>query len=253
MQMTVIRDRMPFELPDWNKYMPAGTHYVKYPANVVAACFKIGDVYYSFCNARAALIFYDSDDYGELVHDENGKLVFRAQQLYQALFHFNACIDFSWQATWLYVQEESLDLLYDDLLEKAAKEFDLEKLLCQLTLAREFKLRDHITNYFNSVQVFREKYNYLKHRGTFYIPGIGSNDGTTGFKYNEIDLHAFRRRELNFKSWEHELMDFYFQFIEYFEALIHFVVPSMYLDNSIGVEQLLHYGKRVKLYLNDKD
>ena len=58
----------------WQKYAPLDVQYLKYAESnpsVVAVGHKIGDVYQAFCNARASLIFADSENFGDIAGDSD--------------------------------------------------------------------------------------------------------------------------------------------------------------------------------------
>lgn len=246
------------ELPNWREYEPQIQHYSNYSSNVVTAASKIADVYRTYCTGRASFVYYESDDFGQLVRsdDEISVKYFRSILLYNALSSYNICIDLSWQVVWLFLSDLSLDLIYDEKKYKNyLNECNMETLNFKLTLAKEIKLKNHVNDFFNSAptQKVRKKYNYYKHKGAFYVPGLGENLGNLPFGFNELTLKQMKREEFDLDEWCNILIEYQNYFYKYFEELINFVIPKTYLEQELDFfGDTIGYGLKVEEYLGNK-
>jgi len=236
-------------LPDWHYYDPDGLEYLLHTPNICEALFKIGDVFHTYANARAALIFTDQSDYGTLVdtNSSESECFVKAMFLQQALFGYNSCIDLSWQVLWLYYETKELDLLLEsDRYEKSLNGCNLETLNGRLIMAKDNKMKDFVLRFTGteSYQKIREPYNYLKHRGAFHIPGLGYNEKYLPIGINGDKLACFHRRELIFVDWIENLVSFHHTFKEYFEVIINAVVPR-YSEHPVNMNRALPYIQKI--------
>lgn len=245
------------EIPDWLKYAPHEPQYAKFPMNVVVAAKKIEDVYHAFGYARSSLAFMDCDDYGQVVpkDDQVSMTFFRSMLAVNALSFYNYAIDLSWQVIWLFYENDNLDLVYDDrVYRETVGRCNLETLRLRLWLARDFKAHDHLVSFFESklVKEVRRKYNYIKHRGMFHFPGLGENYDSLMFSLNGVSPKVIKREEFDLADWVATLIQFDNEFINYFNHIISFVIPSGYLNKSLDIGDMLSYGRKVQQYLKSK-
>lgn len=247
------------EIPRWDKYEPQIQHYSNFSTNITSAAIKISDVNRTFCTGRASFIFYDCDDFGQLVRsdDELSKLYFRSILIYNSLSSYNICIDLSWQVVWLYLSDFGLDTIYDKKkLNDYLNSCTLETLNYQLVLAKESKIRNYINEFFNEIltQKIRRKYNYYKHKGAFHVPGLGINYGNLPFGFNNLALKQFSREEFDLDEWVNILIDFHLSFMKFFEGIINFVIPTQYLAQPLDFKSdTIEYGLKVQKYFENKN
>ena len=238
-------------LPDWYGYDPDGFEYLLHTPNICAALFKIGNVFHAYANARAALVFSDQHDYGTLIDKDSKEpsAFVKSMFLQQALFGYNSCIDLSWQVAWLYYETQELDLLEPGEYEKSLNKCNLETLNGRLILAKDYKMKDYILQFTGSgaYQKIREPYNYLKHRGSFHIPGLGYNEKELPISINGEKLKCFYRRELIFEEWVENLVSFHDVFRNYFEGIINMVVPK-YGENPVNMNRAFPNIKKIIEY-----
>lgn len=246
------------DIPKWDKYEPDIQHYNAYPTNVTASAAKITDVHRTFCTGRASFIYCDCDKFGQLVPDDDevSKLYFKSILMYNALSSYNICIDLSWQVVWLYLSDLGLDLIYDrKFYERYLNECNFVTLNYQLVLAKEYKIRDFVNAMFNDslTQQVRKKYNYYKHKGSLYVPGLGVNHSNLPFGFNDVDLKQFTREEFDLSEWTDLLIKFHWFFKDYFNEIIRFVIPRDYLELEMDFfSDTLNYGIKVEEYLKSR-
>lgn len=251
------------QIPDWYKYYPKDFHYFYFPVNINASAHKIIEVYDTFCAARAGLMFLECDDFGSLVEKDNelSKLYFRSFLFHSSLFNYNICIDLSWQVIWLYLAEPSLDLLYkNNCYKNYLKKCDSEALLYKLTLAKEYGIKDYIDGFFNDpfIQKIRGRYNYYKHRGSFYIQGLGLNNEHLDFSVAitpgpAFKLRKFTRDEIDIDTGIKKMIRFHNMFYKYFENIIKFVIPSNYLNYQTNLNDRFNYIMGIYKYLGENN
>jgi hypothetical protein len=224
-------------IEEWNNYSPWIIQYTKYLPNVICASEKICDVYWQFSNARASIDFMDFDDYGQLIgrKDYLHTQYIRSKFLFDALAYYNYCIDLSWQVLFFYFGDHDYGMLQDkNRYEKTAKECNEGSLRLLLWFRKQNKIADFIFTFFNSSQTkeIREIYNYLKHRGTFYIDGLGLNDEFLPIGLNGSRLRMINRKEIDLYEWKDKLIQFDVSFVNYFNCLIKWIMPSDFKENN---------------------
>lgn len=239
----------------WFHYKPDEHHYCLYSHNLLMACHKIEDVYRSMCLARICLDNIRAEDFGELLdgNDALSKAVIKSTLINNSISYYNYCIDLSWQVLWLYynpsVIEYSIHKRKDYL--KATQNCNLENLKYNLALAKENKLSEHVESFFtkNLTQCIREKYNYIKHRGTYHIDDLGENYKESMMDFGGFKLPLLYREELNLDELIIELIDFDKDFVKYFESIIESVVPKDYLEcDKCDLSDFIKYVEKIKNY-----
>ncbi len=266
----LIYERLPDILDTWGKYTPYETQYCRFEPNIIGAGHKIIDVYQTFCMARFSLASLDNNDYGQMVSkEENGKhsdinLNFiRSFLIQNSLMYYNNAIDISWQVLVMFCDETGLDLIYKEGQYKKVSSCEFQELKdrlmywesCHTSESKTLRaLHDHIDNFFNAplTRQIREKYNYIKHRGTFYFPGLGMNCKTLSFGFNGKTPLAIAKDEFNIEEWKEILISFDIAFVNYFQFIIDNIMPVNYLDTKIGLNEMFQYGIKIEKYLNEK-
>jgi len=238
------------KVPNWHEYELNDVHYMHFSANILASIHKIGDVFHTFCNARAALLFAYQKKIERLMNnDTESEVTFiRSHLLLNSLVLYNICIDLSWQVLWLRFGTENLELIHNNkIYDHSLNECNFETLQYRLTLAKEFKIRDYIKNMFESNLWgdIRRKYNYHKHRGSFYIEGLGENRDKLMFSLNGQQPKCIAREEFNLEEWTGKFIVFNGQFLTYFENIIGFVIPQNY-NSPIGAEEIIRFLIRLE-------
>lgn len=230
----------PFE-PQYSRYLEA--------PEIIAAGYKITDVYTAICQARIHLSYYECDDFGELApkdHDISMKWA-RSQMCIDALIYYNICIDLSWQVTWAFYQATSMEYLFQNKYEGMSKECTLEAINTLLeyriktepipnsTVAKD--IRNTINSFMNNslTEEIRTSYNYIKHRGGYYIPGLGENNKHLLFSLAGKKLPVLSRPEMDMEGMYVKLLLFDVEFIKYFESIINKLMPNDYMDSNIDL------------------
>ena len=230
-------------IPNWYEFEPNDLTYIKHSPNIVASFHKVGDVFDTYCNARAALLFAYQDNLNAFMvnDDESGLQFIRSHLLLNSLMLYNICIDLSWQVLWLRFEVKDLELINNKkIYERSLNNCNFETLQYQLTLAREIKIRNYIRESFNGWTDFRRKYNYYKHRGSFFIEGLGENEDKLMISINGETPKCFSREEFNLSDWTDKLIEFNGQFGDYFENIISFIIPSN-ASEPIGANEIIKY------------
>ncbi|MCG5251606.1 hypothetical protein P9302_24670 [Brevibacillus agri] len=243
-----------YEIADmhhWLDYQPHEGHYGNYSPGQVVAAFKISDVYHTFCFARSSLCFLELDNYGQMIekHDQLHVTWAKAHFFLNALACYNYCVDLSWQAAWLYYAVDEYQVIedeeqYNSLLEECY----FDELWWQLTLLKQFKLRNHLQA-FKSNRTFhlvREKYNYQKHRGTFHFVGMGQNPKKFMGSVNGFKPKLLAREEINIDEWKEILIEFDLLFVRYFDQLINMLLPKDFANMPFDFTSVLKVYRKLK-------
>lgn len=197
------------------------------------------------------MTYLDNKDFGDFAKYEISITYVKSMLIQNALFYYNTCIDLSWQVLYLFYEWRIADKLpTNQLYDKVLKECNSETLSYNLTLACQSKLKEQFVNYFFNkpiVRKIRENYNYLKHRGTFYFPGLGMNDANMGFLVQNKQLPVISRKAIDYDEWLADLLEFDKEFEIYFSPIVTTVVPHDYLDGTMSLVAPVCY------YLNHKD
>ncbi|KMT23112.1 hypothetical protein [Clostridium cylindrosporum] len=237
------------------KYTPYEDKYGLYTTNILFTAIKIVDVYHTICIARANLHYMDNDDYGNFASDEISKLFVNTLLIQNALIYYNFAIDYSWQVMWLYYSPMIKDMMpTNELYESTIKECDYQKLRLRLTLANEFKLRKfYLENFFenNNTQEIRKLYNFIKHRGTVHFPGLGMNENKASVGLFGMEMPLISRESIDPDKLKNQLIDLDNMFVEYFEEIIGFLIPSEYLLNGDGIRSCINYYQKYKHELKE--
>jgi len=266
------------DIHKWLNYSPKESHYAKYSTNIIFSGIKIVDLYFSLCAARANLYYFELDDYGDMTScDEVSMLYTKSGFIQNALIYYNVSVDLSWQILWAYYNDTIKYLLpTDGLYQKTLESCTYQELLLGLTLRQDRKMREYVKSFFDKNQSFqkiRYKYNYLKHRGTYYVPGLGLNDNQQMYHFamepkffydkklpymEKLVIPMVSRKQLDLVDEKELLVKFDGEFIDYCEYLFHILMPRDYLDASCSLEQLAnfplkHLGAVIEYNINLKD
>lgn len=223
------------DIHHWMEYKPGWEHYLECDPNIVAAGVKIEDVYRTISLARAHMFFQDVGDFGQLISEKDDLYLnfIKSTFLQDSMMYYNICIDLSWQVLWYYFGSNDINIIKDKVkYNSEARGCNLESLNYRLQLAKQEKLRNIINDFFNSdsVKEIRDLYNYMKHRGTFYVELMGKNEEFIPFNINGINPPMITRKELDLDDWTQKLTDFDREFVNYFELIISIVIPKSYKD-----------------------
>lgn len=235
---------------EWFEYEPHDTQYLRYAKedpSVIAAGFKIADVYSAFADAHATFLFAGSDDFGQISgKDEVSKLYAKSHFLRYALLEYAICLDLSWQVIWAYVQPASLDYLMNQKYKDMEKECTRDSLKAQLDCAialhgtgitKAERLKEIFENFDNDsdVRELRRVYNTVKHQGTIHIEGLGLNDEHMMIVIGDDAPPMLHRESFSVEQIENLLFTYNEKFINYMNSIISLVIPEGYLDNKINL------------------
>lgn len=249
MEVSELREK--YNIEHWKDYSPWIIQYSKYLPNVICSSVKIEDVYFQLCNARVSIDYMDLDNYGQLIgkNDYVHTQFIRSKFLFDALAYYNYCIDLSWQVLYFYFGDNDYGLLQDkNRFERTSKECNEGSLRLLLWFHKQNKLSDFVFTFFNSTHTkeIREMYNYLKHRGTFFIDGLGLNDEVLPIGLDGSRLRMINRREVDLNQWKENLIYFDTTFFNYFNVLIHWIMPRDFTTNSASISDQLGLMYRLK-------
>ena len=244
----VIQDR---RLHEWAKFAPSDNQYVKYAETVpwlIAAARKIDDVYSCFADARACLVYFSHDDYGDLCDSTSdlSKTYAKISFLSNAVLKYAVSIDLSWQVTWVYLHRFSFEDLmkgkYDDVLEDCKKPLLDTKLIDaingEIGGSQEYtKLSNlqHAYENFSKTQEYqqlRKIYNYIKHRGTLHFSDLGEQDDKMLFLVNGKKTPLLKKPEYTAQQMQDLLCSFHGEFEDFFDNIINLIIPPDYFDTS---------------------
>lgn len=241
-----------YDLNIWATYRPLEPQYIKYLPNIILAALKIEDTYMQIRNARDSLTFMDVTDFGQIQYkDEKGYKHIRSKFLFDALACYNYAIDLSWQSIYLYLGENTYDILLNkEKYYKALKGCNQETVLYYLRLANKLKLYKCVKEFFVSslTRELREAYNYLKHRGTYNVEGTGTTS-THHFplEMEGIDLRMETRETLNLNDWKAKLISFDIEFYNYFTSVITMMMPSDFKQNNTKISDVIDMLNRIEI------
>lgn len=231
----------------WLNYSPDSLQYLKFPPSILAAGFKIVDVYHSFCYGRQSLLFIEAKDYGGLVYpkgDTLGTISLQANFLLNALAFYNYCIDISWQVCWFYYGDYGWDIIEDQSkFSKASTKCTFDELNYILTLARDIKSRNIYREFFNDnlTVELRGKYNLVKHRGSLHFEGLGVQYENIGIRINGETPKMLVNEVVNIDRLKDKLIEFDIMFKRYFDSLIKGIMPSDYLNTNYTLEDIKNF------------
>lgn len=241
----IVKDEVCHE---WFKYEPHDAQYVRYcedNPSAIAAGYKIADVYHTFTVARASLMYSLENDYGVLAAKDNefSMLFVRAMFVQQAILQYAICEDLSWQVAWAYILPSDIKYLMNNEYEKMSKECNRENLLEQLDCGISQKatkaeqIKDIITDFDNDadVQKFRTLYNYLKHRGTVHIEGLGNKDEYLMSLVNGKAVKILSRQSYTLEQLQDMVWSYHQKFEKYFSDLIAEIMPEDFTDTKTSL------------------
>jgi len=245
----------------WAKYMPHMPQYTKYAkdnANVILAGHKIDDVYNQFCHARASLIFMEVDDYGKIIeknNDINLKFI-RSKFLFDALALYNYCIDLSWQVLYLYYGDAHIGITQDNKYYlQATQDCNMDNLQVRLAIAKRDGIYKHVREFMDTelTHELRKSYNYIKHRGTYHIEGLGLNDDTLPIGLDgNMQIKMLNRQTISLDDLKEKLINFDIAFVKYFEDIIYTLMPEDFIEKTMGLEDMLQMARSVEVWNKKK-
>ena len=213
--------------------------------NIIYACHKLNDIYYTYCLARINLEFYHNENFGDFAQDERSIEFIRPQFLMSALNYYNVLIDLSWQMIWFYIRKDlNQTIPSTKIYESVAKECNEHTLDYYLTLAKEYKLKKYyIKEFFNTetTKNIREKWNFSKHRAIYHFEGMGYNPSRMMMSMNNYTVQLVSRKEMNSDVLIKELIDFDNEYFKYLTDLIKIIFPSDFTVNKNFMESIFNY------------
>lgn len=231
---------------EWHDYEPMDAQYVRYiktDPSVLAAGHKINDVYHAFCDARGSVMYANYDNYGSLCADNDiSRLYIKTKFLKNALIEYSFCLDMSWQVIWAYIQPSSFEYLvlqkHEDMEKMCTRETVHAQLNCAIAQNSEQadKIKRLLTRFEKDEDVIkvREIYNSVKHRGMLYFKGFSKED-LSKFRFNkDVDI-PLKREEYDPDSVQDLLLSYHEKFEDYFNELIHIIMPDDYKTNTVGL------------------
>lgn len=233
---------------DWFKYQPHDVQYLRYAKqnpSLVAAGFKVGDLYSAFAYAHSALMFSLEKDYGMLAKSEESIGLVQYMFVRDSILNYAICEDLSWQVVWAYIQPANIQYLMKDGYSKLAKDCNRENLLKQLECAisqlhtQADRLKSIIKEFDNDLDVkdFRKLYNFIKHRGDIHVEGLDSQDESLMFNVNGQNIKMLSRDSYSMNSLRDDAWNYNCKFENYFNKLLKEIFPEDYLDNMINLSE----------------
>ena len=219
--------------------------------SVLYSAHKLSEIYSVYCVARSNLHYLDNQDYGHFAKEELGIKFVRMQLLMNAIHYYNILVDLSWQLVWFSIRSDlNNTILTSKTYMDIARECNFEILKYNLTLLKDFKMRDKILNdFFNDslVREIREKWNYLKHRGTYYFAGLGQNPSWMMVGFNDMRTPIVNRPDVDIDELKELLVSFDKKYFKYIEHIMSVVFPKDFLSNRDLLNSSINY------FMNYKD
>lgn len=241
-----------YDINSWRKYRPFEPQYAKFSPHEILAGFKIEDICIQYGNARASLLCMEVDDYGRLIasHDKLHFVYIRSKFLFDSLANYNYCIDLSWQFLYLYYGYNDYGMIQDrGRYENETKECNKENLRYRLVgLAKEQEKFDYIMSFLEIplTKEIRSAYNYIKHRGTYHIEGLGiNNDECFPMDFNGNKLRMITRKTIDIDEWKEKLVEFDISFYKYFDKLIKQIMPVEFPDGTFYLDDLVKLSRKI--------
>ena len=251
------------EIHHWNDYYPLDTKYYKYNANIIFACCKIQDLYYQLCNARMSLhLCCDFDNYSMVSDEEHNIQYMKKYFIENSLMQYNIAVEYLWQMLWLYYDNsfDSKSLATNELYQESMKPCNFEALICGLSELGKKDLVEELIEYFtNKNQLYfkiKMDYNYIKHRGTFFMDGMGLNDSETMISIPSEIVHKngkdymvsyklpmVQRKELDMEQLRINLLEFDNWFVPVCERFFTIIPSYMTKHDSITISEGISFTK----------
>lgn len=249
---------------EWAKYFPHELQHRKNPSYIDAATYKLDDLYRQFCYFDINLKIVQTSKYEGM--DQKSYLFMKYMYYQNALFYINNCVDYYWQMLYLAFQPDR-EALYDHtVLEKLLETealtsvvdnqikllFTLNKADASYEKIKELKIT---IEKFIADKEIRSRYNYIKHRGVFYIDGLGSNDKNAFEQYGitakillydenkEIDClpkAKIHREKLDLDKAIEDLNEMKKQFIDSVNGTIEVIIPTNYICQNGGFADFIN-------------
>ncbi|WP_430885096.1 hypothetical protein [Fusibacter sp. JL216-2] len=141
--------------------------------------------------------------------------------------------------------------IYND----TAKECNFEVLCYNLSLLEDYKTRDYILRVFfndNLVRDIREKWNFMKHRGSFYFDDLGINPSLMMFAFNNMRVPIVNRQSLDIEEYKEKLIKFDNKFYKYITHIMSIIFPQDFVTDrnlmNSTVNYCMTYNEQIKDY-----
>lgn len=242
------------EFEKWFNYLPLDTQYLKYAADepyLIAAGYKIFDVYQSFCFARQSVFNANANNFGDLCGSgEQNRLFTKSYFLINAILRYAICLDISWQVVWAYIQPSSLEYLlkqkYKEMEKACTRDSIKEQLHCIISqngegIQKAQKILKDITDFDNdkNTMKLRKLYNKIKHQGAIHIEGLGENYKCLEFSINGKRIPMLHQENYKISEIEEILFEYHHKFEGYMNNLIEIMMPEDYLNSEVKVSIVL--------------
>lgn len=244
----------------WHTFLPLEPQYTRYAETapcVIAAARKIVDVYRAYADARAAFMYANEKNFGDLEGGtEESHTFVKAFFLKSALLHYGMCVDLCWQVVWAYINSDSLScLLQGDYV-------TIEAGCCWDELKRKIKvmtgnpvierLWEHIKNLNGDTDIKKltTQYKIMKHRGTLRIKGIDDDREVTTIHCFEKEIDTDIRPEYEISDIESLLYKYHTRFFKYFTLLIDDIIPDDYFNNKIELAEYRAISSKIRKELH---
>lgn len=214
--------------------------YALYPANISASLFQIKGVYETFCRARALLI----ESYKQ---EEN--IFLSSTFLITSLLEYVISWDLSWQVLWFYYGAADEKIIYDkEYYDRQVAKCNVRGLLNKLKSNNAQEMLKLIQARQDNIlwKDLRKKCNHCKHRGSFFVKGLGENPQESYFSVNGKRMKVLSRCELDTREYQDKLVCFNHEFVDYFDEIVKFVTPENYneiMENDAAIQYLLRIGR----------
>lgn len=239
-----------FDVHHWLEFNPHEGHYALFNPNVVATAFKISELYNTFCNARTLLYSSEVENYGEIIEDDDllNKTYIKSTLLQSALATYNYCIDLSWQVAWFYCAPDKYYGLIDNEEKylNYCKECNYSALRVQLELGRRDGLLEFL-DLFQTIDIVkrvRSEYNYMKHRGSYYVPGLGKQYSHMLASVDGTHFKMITRNEFGVEDWQGKLIQFDKLFTDYFNKIIASIMPNDFAQTKLDLLSVVSYQRK---------
>lgn len=245
----------------WQHYDPNEAQYTRYAESlpsVIAAGYKISNVYYSICSARASAYYSIIDDYGDLAGEgDTNHLYVQAHFLTSAILEYALCLDMAWQVVWAYIQPSSFEYLVEQKNVELEKDCTRDSIISQLDcvismgghgIQQASELRSILVKFDQEecVLKLRRLYNSIKHHSSIQIKGLGMIDDSFSVTILGMKIKKLSRPVYTLDEIEELLEQYHFKFVDFFNSIISKIMPDDYCNNSVPFIDFLNTA--LKMY-----
>lgn len=173
-----------------------------------------------------------------------------------SLIQYGISLDLCWQIIWANFQSSSMEILLKGEFEKMEKYCTNKELNNRLNYCISMegnggkvalkikKLLNEFTNK-KTIKDLRDVYNYIKHRGTIHIEGLGNNYDRLPFDINDIDIPKINRKSYSLDELEKLLILYDKDICCFIESLVKELIPEEYNNDHFNLQEMGEFALNI--------